>query len=65
MNPSWLIVEYASVRFTSVCVSETTAANKAVTAPTVVITTIVVGDNAMTGLNRTSRKGPAFTIVAA
>ena len=49
----------------SLCVSETTAAKIAVVPPTMAISVIATGDSITNALNRTSRKGPAFTMVAA
>jgi hypothetical protein len=46
-------------------VKETTPANTAVIAPTNAMNIMTNGDRAMSGLNLTSKKGPAFTIVAA
>ena len=65
MNPIWLIVEYASIFLMSLCVSDTTAANSAVVAPTIAMTVIAFGERTIRGLNRTSKNGPALTIVAA
>ena len=65
MKPIWLIVEYASSFFMSGCVSETKPPYRAVVAPTIAITIIMLGASSTRGLSRTSRNGPAFTIVAA
>ena len=47
------------------CVVETMAAKSAVAAPTTAITAITPGASISSGLKRTSRNGPALTIVAA
>src|SRR5687767_1785337 len=49
----------------SVWARETGAAKIAVVAPTIAMTVIAKGARRSIGLNRTSRKGPALTIVAA
>ena len=49
----------------SVWVSETSAAKIAVVAPTIAMTVIAKGASTSIGLKRTSRNGPALTIVAA
>ena len=44
MKPSWLTVEYASTRLTSVCTRAIVAAMKAVTRPITATTVIAVSD---------------------
>ena len=65
IKPIWLIVEYARIFLMSLCVRDTTAANSAVVAPTIAITVIATDDSLISSLNRTSKYGPALTIVAA
>ena len=49
----------------SVWVGDTSAAKSAVVAPTTAMTVIATGASTSSGLKRTSRNGPALTIVAA
>ena len=66
MNPSWLIVEYASTRLMSTWMSATVAASRAVAAP--MIDTTVSAEPPLASKNgwaRATRNTPAVTMVAA
>ena len=65
MNPSWLIVEYASIFLMSFWTTAMVAAKSAVAAPVIAMTIIVKGDKTNTNDRRQIRYTPAVTIVAA
>ena len=64
MNPIWAMVEYASERFTFVCVSMMTEAKSAVKAPTSARVFSAAGSLIRTGERRTTRNPPALMMPA-